>query len=177
MTSTKDNFCIQKIDVEDGPECYKITVEWFSTDPDLGMLGKYTRAIQVTDKTALEEFEEKEYEKSIQEVWDFELQDDGMREVVRKVPSSFDIGLEKFIDICGADVVQEVSPQNYKYSQHISKCMIVEACIQQLHEMKDKIDSGICNWGDYPKQAGAFRSGDPYHDFLGVIETLDRFWD
>lgn len=177
MTETKQQFSIKNIEVEDGPECYKITVEWFSKDPDLGLLGEYTRAVHVPDKKALEKFEEEEAEKSLSELWDFEPKNDGTSEVVRKVPNSFDLGLEKFVDIRGSGVVKEVSYQNYKYSQHISKCMIVEACIQQLHVMKDRIDSGICNWGDFPKQAGAFRSGDPYHDFIGVLETLDRFWD
>ena len=177
METTKDNFYIENIEIEEKEDCYKITVEWFSKDPDLGQLGKYTRAIQVLDKSALEKFEKEEYEKSLSEVWDFEPADDNTEQLKRKIPSSFDIGLEKFIDIRGADVIQKTSYQKYKYSEYISKCMIVEACIQQLHEMKDKIDSGVCNWGDFPKQAGAFRSGDPYHDFLGVIETLDRFWD
>ena len=177
MSSTKDNFSIEKLEVKDHTHCYEITVEWFSTDPDLGTLGKYTRAIQVVDKEALEKFEEEEYQKSIKDIWDFELRDDGMREMVRKVPCSYDLGLQKFIDVRGADIVQEIGPQKYKYGQYVSKCMIVEACIQQLHEMKDKIDSGFCKWTDFPKQGAAFRSGDPYHDFIGVIETLDRFWD
>jgi len=177
MESTKDNFFIEKIEIEEKEECYKIDIEWFSKESDLGQLGKYTRAIHVIDKAALEEFEENEYEKSVKDVWDFKPCDDGTSELVRKIPSSFDIGLEKFVDIRGADVVKEVSRNRYKYSQYISKCIIVDACIKQLHEMKEHIDTGYCKWTDFPKQAGAFRSGDPYHDFLGVIETLDRFWD
>ena len=173
----KDNFRIENLKIEDGEDCYRITVEWFSTDPDLGQLGRYTRAIHVTNKTALEEFEENEYEKPLKDVWDFKPCDDGTNELILKIPSSFDMGLEKFVDIRGADVVKEVSTNRYKYDQYISKCMIVEACIQQLHQMKDQIDNAYNKPTDFSKQAGAFRSGDPYHDFLGVVETLDRFWD
>ena len=176
MKETKQQFRIKNIEVEEKKSCYKITVEWFSKDPQLGQLGEYSRAVYVPDKKALEEFEEQESEKSMSELWKFEPRDDGTSEMIRKIPSSFDLGLQKFVDIRGADKIKEVSYQNYKYTEYISKCMIVKACIQQLHEMKDQIENGFCKWGDYPNQAGAFRSGEPYHDFIGAIETIDRFW-
>lgn len=174
---TKDSFRIENIEVEEGKGVYKMKVEWFSTDPQLGNLGEYTKAIQVTDKEALEKFEEEELNKDLDEIWEFTPNSDGTSSLERKVDGPYELGLEKIIDIRGADVIKVLGDNRYAYDTYATKCAIVDACIQQLHEMKDQIERGYCKYGDYPAQAGAFRSGCAYHDFIGVLQTLDRFWD
>lgn len=174
---TKDAFRIENIEVEEKEGCYKIKIEWFSTDSQLGNLGEYTKAIHVVDKEALENFEEEELNKTIDEIWSFTPNSDGTSSLKRKVDGPYELGLERIVDIRGADVVKVLENNRYMYDTYAAKCGIVDACIQQLHEMKDQIERGYCKFGDYPAQAGAFRSGCAYHDFIGVLETLDRFWD
>lgn len=174
---TKNFFRIEEIEVEESEHFYKLKVDWFSEDPNLGMLGKYTKAIQITDIEALEKFEEEQLNKTLEEIADLTPLEDGTLEMKFKNESPYTLGLEKIVHIRGSDVVNVLDNNKFSYSCYVAKCMIVESCIQQLHQMKDQIEIGYCKWGEYPSQAGAFRSGSPYHDFLGVIETLDRFWD
>ena len=177
MLETKDSFRIESIELEEAPQIYRLKVEWFSTDPDLGSLGQYTTAIQVVDREALEKFENEEDKKTLEDIWEFTPNEDGTSTLKRKVDGPYQLGLLKNVTIRGADVVKVLPNNRYSYQCYLAKCRIVEACIQQLYETKDQIENGYCKFGDYPAQAGAFRSGSAYHDFIGVLETLDRFWD
>lgn len=175
--ATKDTFRIESIDVEEKEHYYLLGIKWFSQDSRVGFLGKYSRAIYVPDIEKLEQFEEKYYSSTFEENWEFVPREDNTSELKRKTDCSFDLGLEKIVDIRALDVVEYLSENTFQYKQYISKCAITKACIEQLHRMKQEIETGYCMWGDYPDQAGAFRSGSPYDDFIATLETLDRFWD
>lgn len=146
------------------------------TIPDeeyLGRLGKYSKALMVSDIEKYEEYynnlENLEYDEK-------PIGKEGY-EIVFKRPSPYDLGLCKTVDIVGEDAIEQQEDGTYIYRDHISSNYITRAALHQINEMKDHMDRGFCRWGDYPEQVGAFRSGDSFHDFIGIIETLHRFWD
>ena len=94
-----------------------------------------------------------------------------------KSKSPYELGYCETMECMGSDSIQKLEDGTFKYSQYISSNYITEAAFKQLQEMKEHMDKGFCRYGDYPEQVGAFRSGDTFHDFIGILETFDRFWD
>lgn len=158
---------------QENTKWFYVEVQFTLTDAAyLGTLGKYHRALMVPDITAYEGY----YNKP--ESLEYETKPMGdFYEVIFRGPSPYELGLCKTVDVAGEDILQKQEDGSYIYRDHVSSNYITQGAISQLLEMKEHMDSGFCRWGDYPEQAGAFRSGDPSHDFIGIIETLHRFWD
>jgi hypothetical protein len=139
-----------------------------------GTLGKYYKALVMLD---LEKYEEHYANVDVND-WVFEkIPGSEHLELKFKSKSPYELGYCKIMDISGNDCIVELEKGKYKYSVITNYNYITEAAVKQLEEMKSHIDSSYCRWGDFPEQVGAFRSGDPFSDFLGILETLDRFWD
>lgn len=155
---------------------FELTIEFFNDDKDahFGMLGKYFNALVMFDKQKYEEH----YENLASDDMYFEkIEGSELSEMKFKSKSPYELGYCKNMECQGMDCIQELGDGKYRYHQFISSNYITEACVKQLLEMKEHQESLYCRYGDYPDQIGAFRSGDPFHDFIGVLETLDRFWD
>lgn len=162
---------LQKTPSQDG-QCSLIEVVFSHTgrygeDFTFGTLDKYYKSLVMLDK----EKYESHYDTLLDDNEDIAAQ------IVSKNPSPYDLGYCKVMECSGVDAIEHLGNNQYKYAQYIATCYITEAAYKQLEEMKDHIEKGVCRWGNYPDQVGAFRSGDPFHDFVGVLETLDRFWD
>lgn len=155
-------------------ECFYIGVKFIPPeDYHFGKSGKYYRAVMVTDIPKYEQY----WEDPSNLEYDNVADEGDASHIVFRTSSPRDIGLCKTVDVIGDDIFQPQEDGSYLYEDYISKNYITEACLKQLQEMKDHIDRGHCRWGNFPDQAGAFRSGDPFHDFLSVVETMHRFWD
>jgi hypothetical protein len=89
----------------------------------------------------------------------------------------YEAGYCQTMDIVGEDNIVEFAKNKFRYSCHVSSNYITDGAAKQLQEMKEHIDNNFCRYGNYPSQVGAFRSGDTFSDCMGIIETLDRFWD
>jgi hypothetical protein len=155
---------------------FEITIEFFNDDKDVhfGILGKYFNALVMLDKQKYEEH----YENLAADDMYFEDIDGSENKVVKfKSQSPYELGYCKNMECQGMDCIQELGDGKYRYHQFISSNYITNACINQLEEMKWHIDNNFCRYGNHPDQVGAFRSGMPFHDFIGILETLDRFWD
>ena len=138
------------------------------------MLGKYFNALVMFDKQKYEEH----YDNLPTDDMYFEkLPDSEFSEMKFKSKSPYKLGYCKNMECQGTDCIQELGDAKYQYHQLISSNYITEACAKQLEEMKEHQERDYCRYGDHPEQVGAFRSGDPFHDFIGILETLDRFWD
>jgi len=155
---------------------FKITVVFEAPAEDLyfGMLGKYYKAVVLLDR---EKYEQHYANFDAAEVTYVDIEDSEFKQMVFKKPSPYDLGYCKILDCVGADCLVPLGDNKFKYSQYISSNFITEAAVKQLEEMKHHIDNNYCRYGDFPTQVGAFRSGDPFSDFIGILETLDRFWD
>lgn len=176
---TKDTFRIESLNVVPRMHqgCVQVEVVFFSSENPgwFGSLGAYTKAVCVPDIAALEEYE-REVEASGKPP--LEVVENGDGDVIRWTRESpYKKGLLKLVHIEGRKKIDKLGDGLYHYKEYLKDCKIVWACIDQLYEMKYQIENEICIYGDFPEQAGAFRSGDPYNDFIGVLETLDRFWD
>ena len=149
---------------------------YFTTDDgdaSFGYLGKYYSAIMVEDTKKYEEY----YDDPKNFEWDLQGEEDAEFKTVKfKTPSPFDIGLCRSVKVMGRECIYQ-EDGIWSYKQYVNANYITEGAVKQLFEMKEHQDRGFCRYGDYPEQVGAFRSGDPYHDFIGIIEVLDRFWD
>lgn len=145
-------------------------------DFHFGFLDEYHKALVMLDKEKYESFFDSPEDDGmvIESTGEGE---DKISRIVFKKPGPRELGYCKTMDCAGTNSIQHLGKGEYKYTQYISKNYITEAAVKQLLEMKDHIDRGYCRYGDYPDQVGAFRSGDALHDFIGVLETLDRFWD
>lgn len=155
---------------------FELSVEFFNDDKDVhfGMLGKYFNALVMFDKQKYEEH----YDNLPTDDMYFEkLPDSEFSEMKFKSKSPYKLGYCKNMECQGTDCIQELGDAKYQYHQLISSNYITEACAKQLEEMKEHQERDYCRYGDHPEQVGAFRSGDPFHDFIGILETLDRFWD
>lgn len=165
---------------EDGkqPKWFYIEIH-FQGDPHFGKLGKYHKSLMVADIQKYEDYynEPENLEYETQQVAGDVSDATDVYELRFNKASPFEIGLCKIVDVVGEDVVEQQEDGSYIYRDHISDNYITRSAVNQLYEMKFQMERGFCRWGDYPEQAGAFRSGDPYHDFIGIIETLHRFWD
>jgi hypothetical protein len=145
---------------------------------DLGRLGEYTKAIVIPDIAALEKFRDEQppfdLEKSLVK------SDDGeYYEYKPQHPSSFDLGLRKFMDVEGSDIIFPVEGEEgtFKFEEYVLNCSITQAVYEQLEAMKKELEHGICSFGNYPEQVGCFRSGEVTHDFALLLETLYNYWD
>ena len=155
---------------------FELTIEFLNDDKEVhfGMLGKYFNAIVMFDKQKYEEH----YDNLPADDMYFEDIDGSEHKLLKfKSQSPYELGYCKNMECQGADCIQELGDGKYRYHQFISSNYITQACINQLEEMKWHIDNNFCRYGNYPDQIGAFRSGVPFHDFVGILETLDRFWD
>jgi hypothetical protein len=155
---------------------FKITVEFEAPaeDPYFGMLGQYYKAIVLLDR---EKYEQHYADFDRDDVSFVDIEDSEFKQIVFKKPSPYELGYCKAMECLGADTINSLGDNKYKYTQFISSNFITEAAVKQLEEMKNDIDNNRCRYGDFPDQVGAFRSGDPFGDFIGILETLDRFWD
>jgi hypothetical protein len=155
---------------------FKITVEFEAPaeDPYFGMLGKYFKAVVLLDR---EKYEQHYAHFDTDDVSFVDTEDGEFKQMVFKKPSPYVLGYCKTLDCVGSDCLVPLGDNKFKYSQYISSNFITEAAVKQLEEMKQHIDNNYCRYGDFPTQVGAFRSGDPFSDFIGILETLDRFWD
>jgi hypothetical protein len=155
---------------------FELSVEFFNDDKDVhfGMLGKYFNALVMFDKQKYEEH----YDNMPNDDMYFEkIEGSELSQIKFKSKSPYELGYCKNMECQGTDCIQELGDGKYRYHQLISSNYITNACVNQLEEMKWHIDNNFCRYGDYPGQIGAFRSGDAFHDFIGILETLDRFWD
>jgi hypothetical protein len=158
---------------------FEITVEFQLTgehdkEKHFGMLGKYFGAFVLFDKQKYEDY----YNNLPEDDMYFEdIPGTELSEMKFKSKSPQQLGYCKVMDCKGADCIEEIGDGKYRYHQFISLNYITQAAVNQLEEMKWHIDNDFCRYGKYPEQNGAFRSGDPFHDFVGILETLDRFWD
>lgn len=153
---------------------FSIEIKFTAPDEEyFGRLGKYSRALMVND---IEKYED--YYNNLENLeYDAKPLANGNFELVFKRPSPYDLGLCKTVDVVGEDAFQKQEDGSYIYRDYVSYNYITAGALNQLYEMKEHMDSGFCRWGDYPEQVGAFRSGDTFHDFIAIIETLHRFWD
>lgn len=155
---------------------FELSAEFFNDDKDVhfGMLSKYFNALVMFDKNKYEEH----YDNLPADDMYFEkIPDSELSQIKFKSKSPYELGYCKNMECQGADCIQELGDGKYRYNQLISSNYITEACVKQLFEMKEHQEKDYCRYGDYPEQIGAFRSGVPFHDFIGILETLDRFWD
>lgn len=175
-------FRVESINISKSVGCHTFYVEvtFFRKEkgaPWFGQLGKYARALYVPDIEALEKFEEEEAEKEFPFIF-AEAEDHGVYEVIgRTRPSPFDLGLIKIVDVEGADLIQDLGEDRYRYSQHLQDCSVVCAAIEQLDKVKRSLETGVYEHGFNPRYSGDVRIEDIYHEFIGLLETLDRFWD
>ena len=143
-------------------------------DFHFGYLDKYFKAVAMIDRQKYEDH----YNNLPEDDMYFEdIEGTEFSTLKFKSESPYDLGYCKTMDCIGGDSIQKLEDGTFKYSQYISSNYITEGAVKQLKEMKEHQEKGICRYGDYPDQVGAFRSGDPFHDFIGILETLDRFWD
>lgn len=178
-------FKITKIERGENMQSYSPGSYWFSLEvqfeldtseeePHFGTLGKYHKALVMLDR---EKYEEHYNNFDKDDMIFEEIPDSDFKELKFKKPSPYDLGYCKVMDVSGNDCIYEIEKGKYKYSVQTNLNYITDAAVKQLEEMKQHIDAGYCRYGDYPEQVGAFRSGDPFSDFIGILETLDRFWD
>lgn len=156
--------------------CFKIHVNYSCSDdevPFFGSLGDYYSAIEVPDPSAYEAH----YNDPDNSGFDSEPVGNGFSTIKWRKPSAYDLGLCKRVNVIGSDSIKREDDGSYTYEQYISHNYITEAAVKQLVEMKGGMDRGHCRWGNFPDQVGCFRSGSPISDFIGILETLDRFWD
>lgn len=143
-------------------------------EKNFGTLGQYYKSIVLLDREKYEHH----YDNLGKDDTTFEdIPGSEFKILKRKSASPYDLGYCKTMDCLGADTINSLGDNKFKYCQFISSNYITEAAIKQLEEMKEHIDSNHCRYGDFPEQVGGFRSGDPFSDFIGILETLDRFWD
>lgn len=146
-----------------------VNIRW-TCNPELlsnfGLLQKYARAQVVPDPKALEAYWENTPLPS--------FEDESF-----SYKSPYDIGLIKNQYIEGLDHIREVEglTNTYEYREYLADCYITRAAILQIAEMKHQMETGVCIFGDFPKQAGCFRSGDALSDFAGLLKSIDLFWD
>ena len=168
-SENKETYC-------SGSYCFSLDVEFFNDDKDVhfGTLGKYFNALVMFDKQKYEEH----YDNLPADDMYFEkIQGSELSQIKFKSKSPYELGYCKNMECQGTDCIQELGDGKYQYHQFISSNYITEACVKQLEEMKDHQEKDYCRYGNYPEQVGAFRSGVAFHDFVGILETLDRFWD
>lgn len=165
-----------KIGYTEASSFFELSIEFINTDKDthFGMLGKYFYALVMFDK---QKYEDHYNNLEKNDMYFQKIPDSEISEMKFKSQSPYELGYCKTMECSGNDCIQELGDNKYKYSQFLSSNYITEACVKQLLEMKEHQDTNYCRYGDYPDQVGAFRSGDPFHDFIGILETLDRFWD
>ena len=101
---------------------------------------------------------------------------EGFDELCFDGPSPFDTGAIRMATVKGANVIERIAPNTYRFATVATDCWITRACAVQIAEMQQHINDGYCIYGDFPEQAGAFRSGSAACDFVGIIRTLDNFW-
>lgn len=177
-------FKITKIEKSEEKPSYSENTFYFSIDiefelstteePVFGILGEYYKAIAILDREKYEEY----YNNFHKDDMYFEdIPNSNFKELKHKKPSPYELGYCKVADVKGLDTITKLENGKYKYSVIVGSNYITKAAVKQLEEMKEHLDTGFCRYGDYPEQAGAFRSGEPFHDFVGILETLDRFWD
>ena len=155
---------------------FKITVDFEVSGEDIyfGKLGKYFKALAMLDR---EKYEHHYDNLDKDDIYFEDIPGSEFKTLKRKSANPYELGYCKILDCAGSDTIQILGNNKFKYCQYISSNYITEAAIKQLEEMKEHIDSKHCRYGDFPTQVGAFRSGDPFSDFIGILETLDRFWD
>ena len=156
---------------------YFLIEVYFTTDDgdaSFGYLGKYHSAVMVEDTKKYEDF----YNDPKNLEWEFEGDEEQEFKTVKfNKPSAYDLGLCKQVKVIGRESIMKEEDGTWSYKQYVNANYITEGAAKQLLEMKEHQDRGYCRYGDYPSQVGAFRSGDPYHDFIGILEVFDRFWD
>lgn len=157
-------------------DCFRIYVNFSCSQDDVaffGTLGKYYKAVAVPDIAAYEAH----YADPESTAYDLEPAGGTFSTIKWRKSSPYDLGLCKQVSVVGCDNIAHEDDGTYTYQHYIHHNYITEAAVKQLVQMKDDIDRGHCRWGNYPDQVGCFRSGSPISDFIGIIETLDRFWD
>lgn len=95
--------------------------------------------------------------------------------------SPYELGIMEYVMVNGTEKIQKdenhpEDPNRYFYIEYVVDCLVTRAAIWQLGEMQYEMETGHCKFGNYPNQVGCFRSSNAFHDFLGLLETLDRFW-
>ena len=155
---------------------FKITVDFEAPaeDPYFGMLGQYFKAIVLLDR---EKYEQHYAHFDKDDMFSEDIPGSEFKTLKSKLANPYELGYCKAMECVGADTINSLGDNKFKYTQFISSNFITEAAVKQLEEMKNDIDNNHCRYGDFPDQVGAFRSGDPFGDFIGILETLDRFWD
>jgi hypothetical protein len=155
---------------------FEITVKFEANEEEVyfGMLGKYFKALALLDR---EKYEHHYDNLGKDDIYFEDIPGSENKILKRKSASPYELGYCKALDCVGTDTIQSLGNNKFKYCQFISSNYITEAAVKQLEEMKQHIDKNYCRYGDFPTQVGAFRSGDTFSDFIGVLETLDRFWD
>jgi hypothetical protein len=195
-------FKILSLDVDHhgrpGYDSITTTVKFETTEVALfGHLLEYYKVVVVKDPDAVEAHYEAHHAADKAEGRDFwdDFEDiperPGYKLYKPKRPSPYDIGLMYMGWASGSggclrrvedpedgpwSKVRE-GPGVFEFCMTTSDCLVTRACVLQLAEMQDEMERGHCRYGDFPDQAGAFRSGSTEDDFVGLLQTLYRFWD
>ncbi len=158
-----------------------------------GSLLEYMPAVVVTDPEAVEAHYAERLEEDEQQ--DRSICDDFVEDPERPgqyvyrptKPSPYDLGLMKSGWVRAAGVLQHADPNQgslirfgpgrFRFSTTCADCLVTRAAILEITNMMKDLQSRHCRYGNFPEQAGAFRSGDAEHDFAGLLEVLHRFWD
>ena len=143
-------------------------------DFHFGILDEYNKSIVMLDR---EKYEQHYANLEKDDMYFEDIDGSQHKQIKFKSASPYDLGYCKTMDCIARDTINHLEDGTFQYCQYVSANYITQAAVKQLEEMKEHMESGFCRWGDYPLQAGAFRSGDTFHDFLGILEVLDRFWD
>jgi len=190
-------FRITKIDKGETKQSYsessfyfeiKIEFELQDNSPNFGLLDKYYTGVVMLDREKYEQhyenydiddmfFEDIPENLEIDDMYPENIPNNELKLIKFRTPSPYELGYCKIMEISGRDVINKLDNQKYSYSCFVNSNYITEAAVLQLEEMKRHIDNRYCRYGNYPDQIGAFRSGDTFQDFIGILETLDRFWD
>jgi hypothetical protein len=140
-------------------------------------LNKYYKALVVPDTDALDKHWADtppiDFEKDFVPTSD----GSGLLEWKPSHKSPYDLGLIKSDNIRGIDAIRHNEDGTFQFSEYFTDCLVVRACILQVAEMKDQLELGLCTFGDYPDQAGCFRSGAILDDFALLLRTIDDYWD
>jgi len=143
--------------------------------PSFGNLNEYYKAPVVLEPEKLKEFYKNR---------DFSFRDflipcedkPGFSMLNPDYPSPYKEGLIKVLDIQGQDSIHLEDDGTYSYTEFCHDCYIVRACLVQLVEMQTEIEKGICKFGDFPDQVGAFMSAEALRDFACILRSLDFYW-
>lgn len=106
----------------------------------------------------------------------FKKLENGFSQLLGDPKSPWKTGAMKAMDCDGSDCIH-VKKNSYSYREWVVASPATKAIIKQIKKMKEENDRGICRFGDYPDQAGCWRSGSVSADFACLCNALHLMWD